>query len=78
MHQTIEQPVKIPFNEFLRVGIILNPCIITESGQQLWIPMVSFLWKQLTLKMRSNFTYTFRSNIDNDDDDDDTEDDKAL
>lgn len=40
--------------------------------------MVSFLWKQLTLKIRNNFTYTFRSNNDNDDDYDDTEDDKAL
>lgn len=40
--------------------------------------MVSFLWKQLTLNIRNNFTYTFRSNNDNDDDDDDTEDDKAL
>ena len=40
--------------------------------------MVRFLWKQLTLKIRNNFTYTFRSNNDNDDDDDDTEDDKAL
>lgn len=40
--------------------------------------MVSFLWKQLMLKIRNNFTYTFRSNNDNDDDYDDTEDDKAL
>ena len=32
---TIEKPVKIPFNEFPTSEILLNPCIITESGQQL-------------------------------------------
>ena len=55
----MEKPVNIAFHEFLTVVIILNPYIMTESSQQLWIPMVSCLWNQLTLKIRNNFIWSF-------------------
>ena len=48
----------------------IRPTIMNSHGQ--------FLVKAINVKIRNNFTYTFRSNNDNNDDDDDTEDDKAL